>query len=435
MFATGIENSDPTIEGGRVRRDEMEECGHYQRWREDFALVQEIGCGFLRYGPSLHLTLLGPGRYDWSFADETFAELLRLRIVPIVDLCHFGVPDWIGNFQNPDFPALFADYARAFALRFPWVQLYTPVNEMYITAVFSAKYGWWNEQLATDQGFVTALKHIVKANVLAMEAILEVRPDAIFIQSESSEYFHADSPAAIGPAEVRNAERFLSLDLNYGQRLDTCMYEYLLDNGMTREEYHFFLKHRLKRWCVMGNDYYVTNEHLVERNGDTRPSGEVFGYATITRQYHDRYRLPVMHTETNLREGANGNEAVTWLWKQWANVLRVRNDGVPVVGFTWYSLTDQVDWVHALRIRRGDVDPVGLFDLDRKIRRVGRAYQKLIADWRDVLPAQSLCLQVPVHMLRDRDDWPPGEGRDPQDRGAAGRPRAEPSMPQGKSTT
>jgi beta-glucosidase len=410
MFATGIENSDPTIEGGRVRRDEMEECGFYSRWREDFALVREIGCGFLRYGPPLHRTLLGPGRHDWAFADETFAELRRLRIVPIVDLCHFGVPDWIGDFQNPDFPEQFAAYAGAFAARFPWVQLYTPVNEMYITALFSARYGWWNEQRTDDRSFVCALKHIVRANVLAMEAILEVRPDALFIQSESSEYFHADSPAAIGPAEIRNAERFLTLDLNYGRRIESEMYDYLLDNGMTREEYRFFLGHRLKRWCVMGNDYYATNEHLVSADGSTRASGEVFGYATITRQYYERYRMPVMHTETNLREGPNGDEAVFWLWKQWANVLRVRNDGVPVVGFTWYSLTDQVDWVHALREKRGDVDQVGLFDLDRRIRPVGKAFRKLIADWRGVLPAQSLCLQVPVLLPSDQDGWPRGEG-------------------------
>ena len=39
-----------------------------------------------------------------------------------------------------------------------------------------------------------------------------------------------------------NAKRFLSLDLNYGRRVDSEMYEYLLDNGMTREEYHFFLR-------------------------------------------------------------------------------------------------------------------------------------------------------------------------------------------------
>ncbi len=74
------------------------------------------------------------------------------------------------------------------------MQLYTPVNEMFICATLLARYGWWNEQLRSDRAFVTALKHIVKANVLAMQAILEVRPDAIFIQSESSEYFHAENP-------------------------------------------------------------------------------------------------------------------------------------------------------------------------------------------------------------------------------------------------
>jgi beta-glucosidase/6-phospho-beta-glucosidase/beta-galactosidase len=248
MFATGIENSIPRIKRGTVRVDEMARCGHYDRWRDDFALVQELGLSFLRYGPPLHTTLVGAGRHDWDFADATMGELQRRDIVPIVDLCHFGVPDWIGDFQNPDFPNLFADYAGAFARRFPWVQLYTPVNEMYICALFSARYGWWNEELTTDRSFVTALKHIVAANVLAMRAILAVRPDAIFIQSESTEYFHAESPAAIGPAELRNQERFLSLDLNYGRRVDSGMYEYLLDNGMTREEYHFFLSHSpLKR--------------------------------------------------------------------------------------------------------------------------------------------------------------------------------------------
>jgi beta-glucosidase/6-phospho-beta-glucosidase/beta-galactosidase len=397
MFATGIENSIPTIAGGR-RVDQMESCGHYRLWRDDFDLVEELGISFLRYGPPLHTSFLGEGRYDWSFADETFGELRRRGIAPIVDLCHFGVPDWIGNFQNPDFPSLFAVYARAFAERFPWVQLYTPVNEMYICAIFSARYGWWNEQLTTDGGFVTALKHIVKANVLAMQAILEMRPDAIFIQSESSEYFHADDPEAIEPAETKNSERFLTLDLNYGRRVDSEMYEYLVDNGMTRAEYHFFLKTRLKQHCIMGNDYYVTNEHRVCANGHTRAAGEVFGYGQITWQYYDRYRIPVMHTETNMREGPGGDEAVNWLWKEWSNVLRIRNFGIPMIGFTWYSLTDQTDWDTALREMNNRVTPVGLYDLDRNIRAVGRSYKKLINDWRNVLPTQSICLQVPVIM-------------------------------------
>ena len=396
IFATGIENSYPTIQGGTVRVDEMEKCGHYQRWREDFDCTQELGISFLRYGPPIHTTFVGPGKYDWSFADETFAELRRRGITPIVDLCHFGVPDWIGNFQNPDFPELFAEYARDFARRFPWVQLYTPVNEMYVCAMFSARYGWWNEQLQSDRAFVTALKLIVKANVLAMHAILDVREDALFIQSESSEYFHAENPKAIKPAEILNTERFLSLDLNYGRRVNSEMYEFLADNGMTREEYHFFLEHDVRHHCVMGNDYYATNEHRVAPDGGTQAAGEVFGYSEITRQYYQRYGLPVMHTETNTWQGPNGDEAVNWLWKEWANVLRLRNDGVPMLGFTWYSLTDQVDWDTALRENRGTLNPLGLFDLDRKIRPVGTAYKQLIADWGEVLPTQSLCLTLPL---------------------------------------
>ena len=401
MFATGIEGSNPTINHGKTRVDELEKCGHYRHWRLDFDLVQQLGIRVLRYGPPIHHTWLGPDRYDWSFADDTFTDLRRRNVVAIVDLFHFGLPDWLGNFQNPDFAPQFARYARAFTARYPWIQLYTPINEMSICAQFSALYGWWNEQTTSDRCFVNALKHIVKGNLLAMREILQVRPDALFVQSESSEYYHAESPAAIGCAETKNAARFLSLDLNYGRRVDSTMYEYLMDNGMAREEYHFFLHNNFKHHCVMGNDYYQTNEHHVDARGSTRASGEIFGYAVITRQYHERYRLPVMHTETNLNQGPNGDEAVRWLKKEWANVLRVRNDGVPIVGFTWYSLTDQVDWDCALREDNGCVNPLGLFDLERKIRPVGEAYRELIRDWSNVLPTQSVCLQVPVALPQD----------------------------------
>jgi beta-glucosidase/6-phospho-beta-glucosidase/beta-galactosidase len=405
LFATGIENSSPTIDNGRTRIDEMLKCGHYDRWREDFGLVEDLGTRFLRYGVPLYKVYTGADKYDWSFSDETFGELKRRQIAPIADLCHFGVPDWIGNFQNDDFPDLFAKYARAFAERYPWIQLYTPVNEMFVTAVFSAKFGWWNEQLTGDDTVVRALKNIVKANVLAMQSIVDVRADAIFIQSESSEYFHAENPKAIGPAEILNAKRFLSLDLNYGRRVESEMYEFLMDNGMTRDDYHFFLSTKMKHHCIMGNDYYITNEHRVAEDGSTQPAGEIFGYAEITWQYYDRYRIPVMHTETNLREGNGGEDAVRWLWKEWANVLRVRNDGVPVVGFTWYSLTDQMDWATALREDKNIVDPVGLYDLDRNIRPVGEASKRLIKDWGDVLPTQSVCLQVPVVMPQEYDEY------------------------------
>ncbi|MBA2563668.1 MAG: family 1 glycosylhydrolase [Chitinophagaceae bacterium] len=391
MFATGIENSYPNIalpDGTIKRVDELEKTGHYKHWGMDLELVQSLHIPYLRYGPPYYSTHLGPGKYDWEFTDMTFRRMKELQITPIVDLCHFGVPDWLGDFQNPDFPAYFAEYARAFATRFPELKYYTPVNEIFITATFSAQYGWWNERLSSDFAFVTALKNCCKANVMAMHAILEVQPNAIFIQSESSEYFHPMNPEAQKPAEFLNEKRFLSLDLTYGYPLTVTMYEYLLDNGMSREEYHWFENNQVKARCIMGNDYYYTNEHLVHPNGSTSSSGEIFGYYVITHQYYSRYRLPIMHTETNRVEP----NSVQWFYKEWANVQRLRRDGVPILGFTWYSLLHQVDWDSALREDAGRVNVLGLYDLDRKITPVGRAYRKVIRQWRDVIAEESFGL-------------------------------------------
>ena len=388
MFATGIENSYPTIQlpDGSIKRvDEMEKCCHYKNWELDFQLTKEQGIEFLRYGPPYYKTHLAPGKYDWEFTDMTFNKLLEMGITPIVDLLHFGVPDWMGNFQNPEFPQLFAEYAGAFAERFPYLQLYTPINEIFITAMFSAQYGWWNERLNSDRAFVIALKHLCKANMLAMHAILRVQPEAIFIQSESSEYFHPMRPEVQKRANFLNRKRFLALDLTYGYPISVQMYQYLIENGMTSGDYVWFEQNQIKARCIMGNDYYATNEHLVLPNGTTQASGEVFGYYVITHQYYQRYKLPIMHTETNMK----APDSVNWLYRQWANLHRLKQDGVPIVGFTWYSLTHQADWDTALREDNGRIHEVGLYDLERNITPVGMAFKKLINQWQDVLAAES----------------------------------------------
>jgi beta-glucosidase len=115
MFATGMENSAPTIRQGTLRVNEMERCGHYRRWREDFELVRELGTW-------------PPDRFEWTFRGSDILGTARDGHRAGRDLCHFGVPGWIGNTQYP-FPELFDAYARAFAGRYPRLQLYTPVNE------------------------------------------------------------------------------------------------------------------------------------------------------------------------------------------------------------------------------------------------------------------------------------------------------------------
>jgi beta-glucosidase len=380
-FATGIECSNPTIGGGnghRIRRDLLEECGHYQRWREDLALVKDMGIPFLRYGLPNHLIHLGPDRYDWSFADEVLGEMRRLEIMPILDLLHFGVPDWMGDFQNPELPVLFARYAGAVAERYPWIRGYTPVNEIYVAARNSGLTGIWNERLRTERGFVTALKHLVAACMLASAAIVRHRPNAVVVTSESAEYTHHVSAAPSHAIKLRNKLVFLSLDLLYSKAPDADVLMFLQDNGMTRDEFMWFMKTSPSGFQIMGNDYYGHNEKLLMPDGTVTFGEDVLGWYLITLRYYHRYYKPVMHTETNILDA---NAAPRWLWKQWVNVLRMRRDGVPVLGFTWYSLVDQVDWDIQLAEKRGLINPCGLFDMERKPRPVADAYRALIREF------------------------------------------------------
>jgi hypothetical protein len=43
---------------------------------------------------------------------------------------------------------------------------------------------------------------------------------------------------------------------------------------------------------------------------------------------------------------------------------------------------------------RGRVNPLGLYDLDRKIRPVGEAYKQMVAEWRGILPVESRSLHL-----------------------------------------
>ncbi len=118
--------------------------------------------------------------------------------------------------------------------------------------------------------------------------------------------------------------------------------------------------------------------HVPEARMYRNPASPEFMFATgiensyyvITHHYYERYHRPIMHTETNQRQS---DEPVHWLRRQWANVVALKHDDVPLIGFTWFSLVDQVDWDSTLTRDKGHVDLAGL---DRKLHEVGRATRR-----------------------------------------------------------
>lgn len=279
----------------------MAATGHYRHWRRDLELTVEVGATHLRYGPPLHLIHLGPDRYDWSFPDLVMPAMREMGITPIIDLCHFGLPSWLENFQNPEAPEALRAYAAAFADRYPWVRFYTPFNEMFVCTKLSALEGLWNEQLKSERAFVTAVRHVVKANSLMCREILQRRPDAVLVNSESGEFYQpcCPDPHIVSKAEFENERRFLPLDLLFSRPVSERMRHHLFEHGMPEDEYAWFMRGDVPRRAIIGVDYYDWNEKLIDHDGEAKALGELFGWYVIANQYWERYRRPMMHTETN----------------------------------------------------------------------------------------------------------------------------------------
>jgi beta-glucosidase/6-phospho-beta-glucosidase/beta-galactosidase len=122
----------------------------------------------------------------------------------------------------------------------------------------------------------------------------------------------------------------------------------------------------------VGLDYYEGNERLVTAGGRESPATRL-GFGPIARRLHERYGTPVMLAETN----TCSERAIEWLTETWNEAVALVDDGIPVAGYCWYSLTDQVDWDTCLREANDTVNSFGLVDLDRRRRPVAGVYEAL----------------------------------------------------------
>jgi beta-glucosidase len=369
---TGIECSAPVVAGG-IRRDELRLTRHWDRYVEDAVLTARLGIPFVRYGIPFHVVAREPDRFDWGWTDRALGALREAGVTPIADLLHFGLPDDLWGVGDPRLPERHLAFVEAFAARYPWIRHYTPVNEPSITAFMSARHGHWNERQRDEQSAVAALANAVRCVVVASEAIRAVRPDAVFLQSDACERWIPTSLETEAEAELLNEQRFVAFELTYGREPSEVALRWLGQNGLTDAALAWFLDHGSAEGAIVGHDYYHGNERELFAPGRSRTRRPLEGYASLAREFHARLQLPFFLAETN----RDASDAIPWLASVWNDTLALRDEGLPIRGICWYSLTDQVDWDTALAEVNDRVNPLGLVDLERRLRPVGIAYGAL----------------------------------------------------------
>src|SRR3954471_12241188 len=250
FWATGIEDTfitAPWPETGRTL-DEYELTGHYQHWRTDLELMKELGVSHARYGIPWHKINPAPNRWDWQFADQTLDYLLELRIEPIVDLVHYGLPLWIEKaWLEPDFSKYMAEYTHRVAERFKGrIHLYTPLNEPRITAWYCGKLGWWPPFLRGWSGFLKVMLGVCRGIVESSRALHDVDEEIVAVHVDATDLYESADPALQAEVARRQEIVFLALDLVSGRVTEEhSLYRWLLKNGVSETDLQWFQNHRI----------------------------------------------------------------------------------------------------------------------------------------------------------------------------------------------
>jgi hypothetical protein len=346
LFASAIDPSCPTLAGG-ARLDQLDRTGHYARWEEDLDRARVLGLDALWYGAPYYRAHLAPDHHDWECVEEPLFRLRDLGVEVIADLCRFGVPSWLGGFQDPAFPVLFAEYARAFARRFPWVRCFTPVSDILQCAAASALHGEWNECERSDSAFVRALRNLCMAHELAVEALLGERPGALIVHREGSAPAPPDGTEAAQDGRW-DALRHLALDLTLGHELAPGAGAYLQRHGVPSNELSFFREARAadRRWL-----------------GVSAPAAA-----------HARHQRPLLP----LAGAGDGRAAMPALRAAWGASLALHAGGAPVHGFAWTALTDSVGWERGASVAGNAVRADGLCTHTRHVSALGEEFAALM---------------------------------------------------------
>jgi beta-glucosidase/6-phospho-beta-glucosidase/beta-galactosidase len=270
-----------------------------------------------------------------------------------------------------------SDYAARVAERLRGrVHAYTPLNEPRITAWYCGRLGWWPPHRRGWRGFNAVMLAACRGIVETVRALRSVDDDILIAHVDATDLYVSDLPEFEAEAQHRQSLVFLALDLISG-RIDPghALWPWLMQHGATEPALAWFREHAVELSLVGINLYPMFTYKVARRAGQgqlrwamTYASPEIVD--TLGRLYWARYRAPVFISET-ASVGSVARRAA-WLAGSVAAVKRLRESGVPLVGYTWWPLFALVTWAYRQGVHAPEyyLKQMGLWNLNLKLERV-----------------------------------------------------------------
>ncbi|GER67799.1 aryl-phospho-beta-D-glucosidase BglC [Weizmannia acidilactici] len=414
---------------------------HYHRYKEDVALMKEMGLKAYRFSVSWPRVLPnGRGEVNEkgiAFYDNLINELIHNGIEPVLTIYHWDLPqalqDEYGGWESRQIVEDFANYCTILFKEFGnRVKYWVTLNEQNVFTSHGYQLASHPPGVKDEKLFYQANHHANLANARAIQEFRKYVPDGKIGPSfaYSPAYPFSSKPEDILAAE--NAEEFLShwwMDVYAWGEYPRAAWHYLEEKGLAPELRKGDLELlKSAKPDFMGVNYYrtttyeknaldgatmdahfnttgkkgtaqdrgipglfktVKNPNLEATNWDWEidPTGLRIGLRRIT----DRYRMPVLITENGLGEYDHVEEndvvndpyRIDYIRSHIKAIQEAISDGVDVLGYCVWSFTDLLSWLNGFQKRYGFVfvnqDEEGGKDLRRIKKQSFYWYKDVIA--------------------------------------------------------
>ncbi|OAM88881.1 GH1 family beta-glucosidase [Termitidicoccus mucosus] len=394
-------------------------CDHYHRWREDVALMKEIGLRAYRFSIAWPRVLPegagAPNEKGLAFYDRLVDALLDAGIQPWVTLFHWDYPLALyrrGGWLSPDSPSWFADYTALVARRLgDRVAGWFTHNEPQCFIGVGLQEGRHAPGLKLGLSDVlVAAHHTLLAHGRAVQTLrAHVRKDAKIGWAPIG---HVHVPATGSAADIAAAKRATFSIENDFMKNNTWWSDPVYlgrypEDGLARFAPHLpkitdaDLREIHQPLDLCGLNIY-TAERLVRAGPDGRavtvaePPGFAMTHMRGTvhpealyygaKFFHERYRLPICITENGLScadwvardGGVHDPNRIDFLSRYLGEFARAGHEGVPLAGYFQWSLLDNFEWAQGYQHRFGLVH-VDFATQKRTLKDSARWYRETIA--------------------------------------------------------
>lgn len=384
---------------------------HYHRYKEDVALMKELGLKSYRFSVSWPRIVPEENTVNpkgIAFYGALVDELLKNGIEPIVTLYHWDLPLWLqekGGWRNKEIIQHFAFYTKA------------------VIQELSDRVTWWltmNEpQCFVLNGYLTKvhapfecrpfsisaiIKNVMLANKDAVDVIRKyaVLPPKVGLSFGSGAFIPEDETDENSIEKARQDSFYRSM----GSMNNRLWFDPMLSGKSVSTYLIYHVGKKTAKRAKTDFDFLALNNYEafnyspwgVGKTDRSKLKTNSLGWTVDGRSLYwtcrfiyERYHLPILITENGycdediLTDNAvNDPERISYMDEYIAYVGKAIGDGVPILGYHYWSFMDNFEWAEGFTPR------FGLVYVDYKTQK--RIPKRSAYRYKEIIETNGTCL-------------------------------------------